>query len=172
MVVENADDGKIFFDADSGNVASEKNEGDERLASYIPRTPNGVVSITTRYKRVGFRFTNRHQDIVEIGPMADQVALPLLKQKLGDLFDDREAETSLVKKLDFIPLAISQAATSVCYTTPQTSMRDYPKMMRKRDQKQAKLLKVENPLIVETKKGATPYLTHGNYRSNTFLRGD
>lgn len=145
LVVDNADDGKIFFDADSGNVTSEKGEGEKQLASYIPRTTNRGVLITTRYEKIGIRFTDRHQDIVQIGPMADQFALALLKQKSGHFFEDHEIGANLIKELDFIPLAISQAAAYVCCRAPQISIVKYLKALQQEGQKASKLLKVDNP---------------------------
>jgi hypothetical protein len=145
MVLDNVDDHSTFFNVPLENSPpeSDMSENDKRqkpLSSYIPKTHNGAVLITTRDRGVGFRFTGGDQDIIKIGPMEEEFALALVQKKLGDHLDQHQPSLKLVQELDCMPLAITQAAAYISWKTPAISMADYLKTFQRKDKSKTKLL--------------------------------
>ncbi|KAK3296679.1 uncharacterized protein B0H64DRAFT_106668 [Chaetomium fimeti] len=104
IVVDSADDRNILY-----GPISDETPDDRSFASYLPQNRNGSIVVTTRNRDMAFRLTGYHQNIIEVGPMAERDALTLLEKKLGSL-PDLDVATDLVHELDLAPLAISQVA--------------------------------------------------------------
>ncbi len=104
MILDSADDRDVFYTANSSR------EG-KLLADYLPQSPNGSILITTRNKDLAYRLTGNHKNI-EVGPMVLADALTLLEKKLGSL-PDTDIAADLVRALELVPLAISQAAAYI-----------------------------------------------------------
>ncbi|KAH7146677.1 P-loop containing nucleoside triphosphate hydrolase protein, partial [Dactylonectria estremocensis] len=119
MILDSADD----YDALYG-VSGNNNDG-RPLAAYLPQSQNGSIILTTRNKDLAFRLTGAYQRIIEVGPMTEKEALMLLKNRLGSVSDADDAD-DLVRVLDLIPLAISQAAAYIQMRAPRTSLTQYP----------------------------------------------
>ena len=113
MVLDNADDKEIFR-------LDPLRSGDERtrpLPYYLPRARNGSTLITTRDKRVAVDLSIE-DDLIEILRMTESEAKDLLSKRLGrtnrglnDLNSDE-----LCKVLEYLPLAITQAAAFISKT--------------------------------------------------------
>lgn len=124
MILDNADDPKLFREAQDGQ--SSQAEGD--LSSYIPDCRHGSILITTRDLVVGKRLANGRPPI-RINKMLPEEAVAMLKTRLptgggaspltssappsvrqhtndNDLFD-------LARSLDYLPLAMVQAAAFI-----------------------------------------------------------
>jgi tetratricopeptide (TPR) repeat protein len=135
MLLDNADDGRVFFNLPDEKAADEKQRP---LSTFLPQSSNGAILITTRDRDTAFRLAGRNQDIVNVEPMEQKDSLALLEKKLGaDLVGESGAE--LVQALDFMPLAISQAAAYIC-SRPRSSVEKYLKDLRKSEQSKASLL--------------------------------
>lgn len=99
MIVDNADDGEVFFDsAGSGST----------LSKYIPDCSHGALLVTTRNKTVGVNFT-KGRGLIEIPEMNKGESKELITKGIGETLDDDTAIDKLAKLLEYIPLALAQA---------------------------------------------------------------
>ncbi|KAF5132805.1 Kinesin light chain [Metarhizium anisopliae] len=132
IVLDSADYQGVFYD-----------QGDERerpLATYLPQSQNGSIVITTRNKHLASRLTGGYKDVIEVGPMIEADALTLLRKKLGTL-SNTDLSVDLIKALDYIPLAIIQAAAYIQANYPRSSVANYLAEFRKSERQRASLLK-------------------------------
>jgi hypothetical protein len=129
IVLDNADDSDVFFNANHVLVA--KGPRDEPIASYIPHSTEGSVLITTRDRRVGERLANRVRAI-NVPPFTAQEAGDLLNSLLGkiDVGDETNAQ-GLLDDLAYLPLAISQAAAFI--TENHIAVSEYLELLRAGD---------------------------------------
>ncbi|EJT68935.1 hypothetical protein GGTG_13524 [Gaeumannomyces tritici R3-111a-1] len=114
IILDSTDDGDVFYATNDGR------EG-KPLASYLPQSRNGSIVVTTRNKGLAYRLTGNHNNIIEIGPLVLADALLLLERKLGPL-PDTDTAKALVQALDFVPLAVSQAAAYIRARSPLSSI--------------------------------------------------
>ncbi|KAH6641838.1 P-loop containing nucleoside triphosphate hydrolase protein [Chaetomium tenue] len=134
IILDNADDRNVLYSPISDDTPNSR-----PFATYLPQNRNGSILITTRNKDLAFRLTGYHQNIIEVGPMAQTDALTLLENKLGSL-PDPDVAVDLVHALDLVPLAISQAAAYIRERAPRTSPSKYLADFRASEKRQTKLL--------------------------------
>jgi hypothetical protein len=67
--------------------------------------------LTTRNREAALRLVEQN-DIIEVEPMGEAPAVALLEKKLGKQNDNRD-NAELVAALEFMPLAIVQAAAYI-----------------------------------------------------------
>ncbi|KAL8366542.1 hypothetical protein RB595_010412 [Gaeumannomyces hyphopodioides] len=132
IILDSADDKDVLYEA------SNSREG-KPLANYLPQSPNGSFVITTRNQNLARRLTGNIKNIIEIGPMVLADALLLLEKRLGS-FSNPDKAKSLVEALDFVPLAISQAAAYIQARSPMSSVEKYFAEFLKGERKQGQLL--------------------------------
>lgn len=97
------------------------------LARHIPRRcwqGVGSIIVTTRSEEVALKFVPK-KDVVVLHPMDETHALALLGRKLDRPFDKIEDAKKLVAALEYIPLAIVQAAAYINRARPHCSLRQY-----------------------------------------------
>ena len=146
MILDNADDVSIFYNV--RNRRKETQLGNSGgtiaplLAAYLPESPNGSILVTTRDEDTACRLTGRDRDIVRIKPMEEGHAIALLRKKLGDEID-KDAAAELGAALDFIPLAITQAAAYIRQREPRCSLQMYTGRFHRNDQSKASLLEYD-----------------------------
>lgn len=112
MVIDNADDMTMFFQpSESATSSGMTTTTQQGLASYLPNTAKGVILITTRNKKLGVKLTRGkgHCD-VEVDRMQDDEAQALLRQKLPEQDYTLEQLLALASRLEYLPLALVQAA--------------------------------------------------------------
>ncbi|KAK3941484.1 hypothetical protein QBC46DRAFT_430783 [Diplogelasinospora grovesii] len=102
MVLDSADDADVLYDPDEEN---------SRLSEYIPQTPNGFVLVTScnlwaARNIVGVSDNN----IIRVDTMNETDALAMLRDKVPSPEAQKDDAMKLVRALEYIPLAISQAA--------------------------------------------------------------
>ncbi|KAF2464739.1 TPR-like protein [Lindgomyces ingoldianus] len=89
------------------------NVDDRSMAEYVDKfiPQNGFVLVTSRNEDAAAYLVGDHTNIITVGPMRNENALALLRKKLRREveWDDGKA-SDLVRALDHIPLAVSQAA--------------------------------------------------------------
>ena len=132
IILDSADDRNVFYSSD--NVCNRK-----PFADFLPQSRNGSIIITTRNKDLASRLTGRRQNIIEVGPMVQMDALTLLERKLGSILNT-DAAAKLVRALDFIPLAISQAAAYIQARAPRSSLEKYLSECQESERKRSRLL--------------------------------
>jgi tetratricopeptide (TPR) repeat protein len=140
MVLDSVDDINIFYGTEEkGKRTATAAEEKRALWTYLPQSPNGSILITTRNKELAFRLTGSWSNIIEVGPMDHDHALALITTKLGGQ-SDVDAATGLAEALEYMPLAISQAAAYIQQRAPRTSVRKYLEEFRKSERKKSSLL--------------------------------
>ncbi|WPJ65283.1 hypothetical protein SMAC4_13902 [Sordaria macrospora] len=132
VILDSADDVDVFFGAGS-------NPERRPLADYLPQSPNGSLLVTTRNKNLACRLVGGYKNTIEIGPMAEGDALLLLERKLS-LLSDKDSAEELVRALEYVPLAISQAAAYIQRMSPRSSVKKYLAEFHKGESKRARLL--------------------------------
>ena len=95
----------------------------QQITAYLPQSQNGSILVTSRSKAVALKLVEE-KDIMAVQPMAPSHALALFEKKLGSLGQgDNIAE--LAAALEFIPLAIVQAAAYITQRAPRYSVQRY-----------------------------------------------
>ncbi|KAI9877032.1 MAG: hypothetical protein M1830_005006 [Pleopsidium flavum] len=127
MIVDNADDPDLVFNPSEGRLTTKVSSSVQAvpyLSNFLPQSRNGSVLITSRNRAVALRLTGSYEDIIEVNPMDEDGASALLHSKLqGDHGKDDMAE--LVQTLDYMPLAISQAAAYINSRAPRITVSKY-----------------------------------------------
>ncbi|KAF1985806.1 TPR-like protein [Aulographum hederae CBS 113979] len=141
LILDNVDDSSFLFEAYSSGQKGQANdleEGDSQpLVSYLPQCLNGAILVTTRNREAALKLVEL-RDIIVVDLMSEEEALVLLKKKLGH--EDNDAAAELVSALEFMPLAIVQAAAYISCRAPRSSVRMYLEEFRKNDRKRESLL--------------------------------
>jgi hypothetical protein len=97
--------------------------------------------MTTRSREVALRLVEQN-DIIEVEPMDEAHAMALFKKKLGIQGDSKDI-AELTAALEFMPLAIIQAAAYISQRAPRCSVKQYLEDFRKSDHKKTSLLNYE-----------------------------
>lgn len=139
MAVGNVDDASVFFqDAAQSHAIGNTEHWVALLSDYLPQSPNGSILITSRNQDVACKLTGDFTSIIEVRPMKKDDALALLQKKLGSGAQDKALE--LIEVLDFMPLALTQAAPFIQQRAPRMSLSGYIAKGRRSDDDQAQLL--------------------------------
>ncbi|KAH8669304.1 hypothetical protein BGZ61DRAFT_116342 [Ilyonectria robusta] len=128
MILDNADDVDVFFSTTQ-----------ERLASFLPQNCNGSIVVTSRNMDVAERLVGGWSNILTIPAMKTEEACQLLQEKL-EVGYDAGAATDLVRALDHMPLAITQAAAFINRRAPRMSIPTYLNEFRGSNKKKASIL--------------------------------
>ena len=135
MVVDNADDSAVFFPL----LDTAQTTAVEPLSDFLPQSPNGSILITSRSQDVARRLTGRGDYLVEVKSMDEGEALALLQTKLGSNANGHDA-IELLQALDFMPLAITQAAAYIEQRAPRMTISRYLEEVRRSDHDRSCLL--------------------------------
>ncbi|KAL8909866.1 MAG: hypothetical protein Q9171_004816 [Xanthocarpia ochracea] len=116
----------------TGNMANERRD-------ILPESSNGCVLITSRSREAAFELVGEDENILKVEPMSEGYALALFRKKLGG--EDNEDEVlELLRNLDYMPLAISQAAAYIRQRAPRVTVLKYLKDFRRSEKDRASLL--------------------------------
>ncbi|KAL7921812.1 hypothetical protein ACQKWADRAFT_294513 [Trichoderma austrokoningii] len=136
IILDNADEMETLFPPRSQDGESQR----EPLASYLPKTGNGKIVITSRNRSVAERLTGGgHKSIQEVPTMDHAEALKILENKLSQDID-QDGAADLARALDFIPLAVSQAAAYINRRAPRVSISSYMEEFRQNEKQKRSLL--------------------------------
>lgn len=135
MVVDNADDAGVFF-------LDKKHDGVSKapLASYLPKSTNGKILVTSRSLDVAEKLAGNSRVIFRIPAMAEGQALELLRRTAEAETDDAAA-IELVRALDCIPLAVNQAAAYINRRSPRETIASYLEEFRQSEKRKDSLLR-------------------------------
>jgi tetratricopeptide (TPR) repeat protein len=145
MIIDNADDLNVFScpsDRRKGSKDDVSSNAAATLLESLPQSPNGSILITSRSRDVAFRLTGSYADIIRVHPMDQAHALALLRNKLEGSFEQDDA-VALVEALDYMPLAITQAAAYISQRAPRATVSRYLQDLRNGDRDRAKLLDMD-----------------------------
>ena len=143
LILDNIDDSQFILQVLNSHQTptAESATAARPLREYIPQCKRGSVLITTRNKGVALQLVNQH-DTVVVEPMSDEQALALFKKKLGVL-EDNDNVAALAAALEYMPLAIVQAAAYISQRTPRCSVMQYFDEFRRSDREKTNLLDYE-----------------------------
>lgn len=134
------DDGVLKLRQETGTAGASQTRRQQpvSLLDFLPQTPNGSLLLTTRTTSVAHQLAEP-RDCISVDPMIPTEAVALLAKKLDGDPDDRDLH-SLAGLLEFMPLALVQAAAYIQKRTPRCSVREYINKFVKNDQAQTGLL--------------------------------
>ncbi|KAJ4160360.1 hypothetical protein NW754_003485 [Fusarium falciforme] len=149
MVLDNVDDVNLFHPSTKASGTKAANQptdenivvkSDQRpLAAYLPKCRSGTILVTSRSMDAAEKLTGSQKAIYRISTMDDAQGLHLFRNKLNGDFD-RDAAADLLRALDCIPLAITQAAAYINRRAPRASVKTYLDAFRESDNKKGSLL--------------------------------
>lgn len=110
LIIDNADDEALW--GKPLNSESEKST----LMNYLPSTRNGSILITTRSRQVAVSLAGK--ELVDLVELSADMALKMFLGMLAnqELAGDVVAVSTLLERLTFLPLAITQAASFINMT--------------------------------------------------------
>jgi len=145
LILDNVDNPDLLSEAGDAGQRGQGTEVDgerrQPILAYLPQSQNGSILITSRSKDVALKLVEE-KDIVAVQPMAAAHALSLFERKLGPL-DQGDDTAELAAALEFMPLAIVQAAAYISQRSPRCSVQRYLVDYRKSDRKKTSLLNYE-----------------------------
>jgi hypothetical protein len=144
LVLDNADEASYLFQAHDGGrdrTSSGATSVDEkRRFDYLPICSHGSVIVTTRSREMAAGLVD-DVDIVAVQPMVEELALGLLERKLGPQANGTTAK-QLVAALEYMPLAVSQAAAYIKQRGARSSIKRYLEAFEKSEKSRTSLLGV------------------------------
>jgi tetratricopeptide (TPR) repeat protein len=150
LILDNVDDVGFLLEPRSGGhdkpMTSSDGKSSQPLVTFIPRCQNGSVLITTRSRNAALQLVEQ-RDMIIVEPMEKEDALALLQKKLWQQDSGNEEVIEevieLAAALEFMPLAMVQAAAYISQRRPRCSVQQYLRDFRKSDRKRSSLLDVE-----------------------------
>ncbi|QPC57801.1 hypothetical protein HYE67_000032 [Fusarium culmorum] len=148
MILDNADDVNLFYPIHISGAKAATGLANENtiartdqqpLAAYLPKCRNGTILVTSRSMDAAERLTGSHKAIHRVSTMDDAQGFQLFRNKLDGDFD-KHAAADLLRALDYIPLAITQAAAYINRRAPRISIKSYLDTFRESDKKKGSLL--------------------------------
>ena len=141
MIIDNADDIDIFLPP--APKIQDAEDVTAPLLDFLPQSRNGSILITSRNRDVAFRLTGSHKNILGVRPMDKDEAATLLRKKLTFNNTDEQCAVELLQVLDYMPLAISQAAAFIEQRAPRMTISRYLDQVLESDEARARLLKMD-----------------------------
>lgn len=136
LVLDNVDDAGFLLDAQ----AIKSTTTAKPLREYLPHCDHGSILVTSRNKEAALQLVE-HGGIIALNSMSAPQALYLLTRKLREqAASTSEAElTELAAVLEYMPLALSQAAAYISQRAPFVSVAKYLDQFRS-ERKRTRLL--------------------------------
>ncbi|KAI7973725.1 hypothetical protein EIK77_000227 [Talaromyces pinophilus] len=139
MVLDNADDDQIFFrGGDADRRAS--------LVTFLPQATHGSILITSRNGLAARNLVGVDGLVIHVQPMNEVDSLALLRTRIPDNQSLAEDEQALVQALEYIPLAITQAAAYIANRSPLITASAYLRLFRESESKRIRLLQNEDSI--------------------------
>ena len=137
LILDNADDATVLLDPSTNDGGICATLVQRCLRDFLPRVQHGAVLITTRDRTCALELIGHHGTPVEVQSMSPNESVQLLRNILPDAVKEEASE--LVKELNKIPLAISQASAYI-KSVSLISIPKYLGMFRRSNEDQAALL--------------------------------
>lgn len=144
IVLDNLDDDQLLYETplqqQEGLVNDRRHMPRRHIWKYFPDTLQGSIIVTSRSKRAALNAVD-DIDIIPVEPMDEIYAATLFEKKLGAQAT-REEVDRLTKALDFMPLAIVQAAVYIKQRSPRVSIVSYEEKFRQNNRQKTRLLHI------------------------------
>ncbi|KAJ5286714.1 hypothetical protein N7478_002400 [Penicillium angulare] len=142
LVLDNVDDDELIRKPLATGTESQSsspiNASTQPPLWYLLESSNGSIIIISRSKGVALNIASP-KNLIEVQPMEKSEAMDLL-QKKADIPAESEDIAPLVEALEFMPLAIVQAAAYITHRSPRCSVSQYLEKIQKSDREAAQLL--------------------------------
>ncbi|MDI1492406.1 MAG: hypothetical protein OHK93_003620 [Ramalina farinacea] len=146
MVLDNVDDADYLIKRQAVIQSQSSDSGRQTpppLRDYLPQSQNGSILITTRSQKSALEFSEQNE-LIQVDPMDASNAIELLDKKLESIGQRNDKDlVELAAILEFMPLAIVQAASYISQLSPRYSARQYIEEFQKSDRKKSSLLNHE-----------------------------
>ncbi|KAH8661603.1 hypothetical protein BGZ60DRAFT_491677 [Tricladium varicosporioides] len=139
LILDNFDDAAFLVEALSASPTAQKNS--QPLSAYLPQGENGSILVTSRTRDAALTLLEE-RDIIIVDSMDTIDAVSLFQNKLGVLGDSEDI-SNIVAVLEFMPLAIVQAAAYIAQKAPRCSVRQYMEKFQRNDEEKSSLLNYE-----------------------------
>ncbi|OBU01690.1 hypothetical protein VE01_00202 [Pseudogymnoascus verrucosus] len=143
IILDNADDIDMFQQT-QGEGSQKWNDTAFPLSSYIPLTITGSVLLTTRDRRAASWLSTGYTSVILVNLMELEEADQLLRINIPEGISTSSDRAELVKELDYLPLAITQAASYISAKAIRMSVSKYLMLYRQNEQSQTRLLDEES----------------------------
>ncbi|KAJ5451406.1 hypothetical protein N7491_000588 [Penicillium cf. griseofulvum] len=143
LVLDNLDDDDLLRKP-LATAAEDKSDAQNHTSTqpplrYLLESSNGSIIVTSRNKGVSLEIAGDMKNLIDVQPMVIDEALALIQKKL-DYGIERADLVQLVEELEFMPLAIVQAASYITHRLPRCSVSQYLEKLRHGDRQAIKLL--------------------------------
>jgi tetratricopeptide (TPR) repeat protein len=142
LVLDNVDDARFLLGGqakvDGQDPSSNAPVIQKPLREYLPHCKRGSILVTTRNTQAA-RSLVEQRDIVHVEPMDEAQALALFEKKLEAQRDSGHV-AELAALLEYMPLAIVQAAAYISQRAPLYSVAKYLKEFKKSEPMRLRLL--------------------------------
>ncbi|KAJ5843194.1 uncharacterized protein N7525_000935 [Penicillium rubens] len=150
LVLDNVDDDELLRKPLTTRIEAQANTPGHAPTQpplrYLFESSNGSIIITSRNRGVALQLAGHKKHLIDIQPMNTAEALDLIRKKLDDCAEGEEL-VQLVEELEFMPLAIVQAASYIAHRAPRCSALQYLEKLRQGDREARKLLNHEGKHI-------------------------
>ncbi|KAH8682822.1 hypothetical protein BGZ60DRAFT_205902 [Tricladium varicosporioides] len=143
MILDNVDDIDVFRHT-RGEGSQNGTQDTAPLSSYIPQTINGSVLLTTRDRKAATWLSTGYTSVISVNLMDPKEAEQLLWIKIPQGISTSSDRAELVKELDYLPLAITQAAAYISAKAVRMSVSKYLTLYRRDEESQTRLLDEES----------------------------
>lgn len=109
------------------------------VLAYIPQAVTGSVLVTSRNADSAYKLVGDYKTIILINSMDPSEALSLLNNKLTDKQSIEDCQ-ELLAALDYIPLAITQAAAYISKGAPRMNVSRYLDLFNESESNRSSLL--------------------------------
>ncbi|KAJ2981246.1 hypothetical protein NQ176_g2146 [Zarea fungicola] len=147
IILDNVDDASFLTlpQRDTGAAATTITAAHpKQLISYIPKCQHGSILVTSRSRGAAQELVEDY-NIITIDPMNESDALQLFQNKLGQRTNEA-CTVELTAALEYMPLAIVQAAAYILQRLPRYSLRKYLDEFCDTDKRKATLLHSISPM--------------------------
>jgi hypothetical protein len=142
IVLDNADDLKIFKQASASHQLDKEKTPNPELLQFVPRGSRGTIIWTSRDSSILGKLISVNAGM-EVRNMTFQESLRLFQTLSGRSIGDpaSESEKELLTQLEMLPLAISQASAYIQKTA--VSIEQYAHAFTESEERQTNLLSLE-----------------------------
>ncbi|KAH8698443.1 putative kinesin [Talaromyces proteolyticus] len=133
MVLDNADDTDTFFNTSDENM----------LVDYLPHVSHGSILITSRYQVAARNLVGPYGQVIPVESMSTHDAMTLLRTRIN-VSQPCEELRLLVKALECIPLAITQAGAYISNRSPRMTVSNYIELFQYSETNQQHLLSYDD----------------------------
>jgi tetratricopeptide (TPR) repeat protein len=141
LILDNADDARFLLHVPAngeGQPTDGSRTASRPLREYLPHCERGSIIVTTRNMDAALKLVEQ-RDIIAVEPMDETQAQALFKKKLRVQEDDSDI-AELAAALEYMPLAIVQAAAYISEKAPRCSVVKYLDEFKRSERKRTSLL--------------------------------